>query len=70
MYILADKKRNCKKSIFIYVETKTTFETFKKKKILFFNIKDFIFYILKILYFISTSVKCICCRIYDFQKKV
>ena len=52
MYILADKKRNCKKSIFIYVETKTTFETFKKKKILFFNIKDFIFYILKILYFI------------------
>ena len=28
----------------IYIETKTTFETFLNQKLLFLNLKDFIFY--------------------------
>ena len=39
--ILADIKRNIK--IKIYIGTKTTFDFSDTKKILFFNVKDFIF---------------------------
>ena len=49
------------KNIKIYIETKTTYEILYNKKILFFN--------LKILYFLSISVKCKHCRMKGFQKK-
>ena len=58
MYNLADIRINCKNQD-LYTN-KDDFETFLEKKIIIFNLKDFI----------SISVKCIRCRINGFQKSV
>ena len=61
IYILAKNKMKFK-TIKINIETKTTFEIFLKQK-------RYYFLILKILYLISISVKCIR-RIYGLKKSV
>ena len=61
LYILADIKRNCRNQ-----------DLYRNKDDFWFFLKiiNYHFLILKIFYSVSISVKCIRCKIYDFQKKV
>ena len=44
VYNLANIRRNCKKSRFMYEQRRRRLKNFSNKKLLFFKLKDFIFY--------------------------